>query len=128
MEIWQVAALGLVAGLFAVLLRSKRPEMALQLALAAGALIFLLVLSRVSSVIDVLQDLAVRAKVNGFYLITILRVIGVAYIAEFAGQVLRDAGEGAIASKVEMAGKVLVLVLAMPILVAILESVSNLLS
>ena len=128
MEIFQVAALGLVAGVLALLIRQSRPEIALLLSLVTGAMIFLLLLDRMVSVVAILQELAQRAKVNSFYLTTVLKVIGVAYLAEFSGQVLRDAGEGALAAKVEMAGKVIILVLAAPIMLAILEVINRLLA
>ncbi|HHX50103.1 MAG TPA: stage III sporulation protein AD, partial [Clostridia bacterium] len=73
------------------------------------------------------EELSHRAQVNQFYLATIMKIIGIAYIAEFGAQVCRDAGETAIASRVEFAAKVLVMVLAIPILVAILETIIRLL-
>jgi len=77
--------------------------------------------------VTALAELAARAKVERFYLDTVLRVIGVAYLAEFGSQICRDAGEGAIASKVELAGKVLIMVLAVPVVTAVVEVVLRLL-
>lgn len=126
MEILQIVGFGLIATILIVLLKNQRPEMALQLGLAAGIVIFLLVVTKIKVVIDVLNDLASHAGVNSFYLTTVLKIVGIAYIAEFGAQVCRDAGEGAIATKVEFAAKILVMVLALPIIVAITESVIRL--
>lgn len=128
MEIFQAAAFALLVGWLIVLLRPVRPDVSLQLSLAAGAILLGIVLVRLSGVIHVLADLAGRARLDAFYFGTLLRIIGVAYIAEFSGQVLRDAGETAVAGKVELAGKVIILALAVPILLAILDVIGDLLA
>ncbi|OIQ10995.1 stage III sporulation protein AD [Neomoorella thermoacetica] len=128
MEIFQIAGLALTATMITVLVRQSRGnEAALLISLVVGATIFLLLLDRIGTVIQVLADLSQRAGINQFYLNTILKIIGIAYVAEFGSQVCRDAGENAIASKVELAAKVLIMVLAIPIIVAILESIIRLL-
>jgi len=84
------------------------------------------VVDELRAVLNVVTDMANRAGAGEFYLGTVLRVIGIAYVAEFAAQIARDAGEGALASKVELAAKVLILVLAVPVLVAVLDLVLSL--
>ncbi|HEX3015310.1 MAG TPA: stage III sporulation protein AD [Desulfobacteria bacterium] len=126
MEILQIVGLGLIATILIALLKSQRPELALQLSVVTGIIIFLLVASKIKVVIDVLNDLAANAGVSSFYLTTVLKIVGIAYVAEFGAQICRDAGESAIGSKVEFAAKVLVMVMALPIIVAITESVIRL--
>jgi stage III sporulation protein AD len=70
-----------------------------------------------------LEVIAVNAKVNIVYVETILKIIGIAYIAEFAAQITKDAGQGAIASKIELAGKILILAMAIPILTVLIETI-----
>lgn len=126
MEILQIVGFGLVATVLAVVVKKQKPEIALQLSLVAGAIIFLLLVDKIRMVILVLEELAVRANVNIFYMTTVLKIIGIAYIAEFGSQVCRDAGESAIATKIEFGAKIIIMVLAIPIIVAILESVMRL--
>lgn len=128
MEILQIVGAGLIVAVLAVIIKQQRPEMALQLSLAFGALVFLLMLGKIHGVLEVLKELSQRASVNQFYLATVLKIIGVAYIAEFGAQVCRDAGEGAIAAKIEFGAKVIIIVLAVPIVVAIIESLLKLLA
>ena len=64
---------------------------------------------------------------NYMYLQTILKIIGIAYIAEFGSQVCRDAGEGAVANKIEFAAKVLIMVMAVPIIALVLDTIVRLL-
>lgn len=123
LEIVQVVGLAIVAVVLLLVVRQQRPEIAVLLGLAVGVVIFFMVAQRLVAVVDFLRDLATRAKVDNLYLNTILKIIGIAYIAELGAQVCRDAQEQSVASKVELAGKVLILVLAMPIVMAILETI-----
>lgn len=127
MEILQIVGAGLVVTVLILVIKPQRPELALQVSLVFGVIVFLFMLGKISGVIKVLEELSQRANVNRFYLSTILKIIAVAYIAEFGAQVCRDAGEGTVAAKVEFAAKIIIMVLAVPIIVAILDSLLKLL-
>lgn len=94
MDVLQIVAIGLIATVLIVVVRSQRPELAVLLSVAAGVIIFLLVLGKISSIMDVIKELASSAGINMVYMGTILKIIGIAYIAEFGAQICRDAGEG----------------------------------
>ncbi|KLU66268.1 MULTISPECIES: stage III sporulation protein AD [Desulfosporosinus] len=126
MEIWQIVGLALIVTIISVVLKQFRPEIALQLSILAGATIFILILSKIKVIIDLLQTLADQANISSYYLMIVLKIVGVAYLAEFGAQICRDAGEGALATKIEIAAKVGVIVLALPIIVAITESLVRL--
>ena len=126
MEIWQIVGLALIVTVISVLLKQIRPEIALQLTILAGASIFILVMSKIKIIVDLLQNLADQANISSYYLLIVLKIVGVAYLAEFGAQICRDAGEGALASKIELAAKVGVIVIAIPIIVAITESLVRL--
>lgn len=121
MEIISLIGIAIIATLLAVLIRRDRPELALLLALTAAALIFLFAVTRLAGVISVLEGLAQRTGINRQYFSLLLKIIAIAYIAEFGAQVCRDAGQEAVAGAVEVAGKVLVLVLSVPILIAVFD-------
>ena len=123
MEILQIAGLGVAAALLAMVVRGSRPEIASLIAMAAGALVFFLAISRLQAVVAVMEQLVAKAGLAQDYLKVLLKGVGVAYISEFASQTCRDAGEDSLAAKVEMGGKVLVLAMASPIIVALVELV-----
>jgi len=125
-EIWQIVGIALVVAIIGVVLKELRKEIALQLTILTGVIIFTLILDKIKIVIDLLQNLADQANISSYYLIIVLKIVGVAYLAEFGADICRDAGEKALATKIEIAAKVGVLVLAIPIIVAILESVMRL--
>jgi stage III sporulation protein AD len=91
-----------------------------------GCAIFLFLVDQIYAIIQMLQKIAVNAKVNTIYVETILKIIGIAYIAEFAAQITKDAGQGAIASKIELGGKILILAMAIPILTVMIETIIQL--
>lgn len=126
MDVLQIVAIGLIATVLIVVVKSQRPELAVLLSVAAGVILFLLVLGKISSIIDIVRDLTSRAGINMVYLGVILKIMGIAYIAEFGAQICRDAGEGAVATKIEFAAKILIMVLAVPIVVAVLQALLKL--
>jgi len=123
MEVAQVVGFGVIATVFIIFIRQNRPDIAQLLSIGVGVIIVVYVLGYLKMIVDVITDLALEAEINTIFLRTLLRVIGVAYLAEFGAQVCRDAGEGSIAGKIEFAGKLIILVLAIPVLLAVLESI-----
>ncbi len=127
MQIVSIAGLGVVAAILSITLRKDKPEMAMLLGVGAGAILLIAFLSMLSPVMDFLKDLAARADLQSEHLNLLFKVVGVAYIAEFASQVCKDAGEGAIASKIEMGGKLVILVLCLPIMGSLFELIVGML-
>ena len=127
MEIIQIVGLGLIVTILTLIIKEQKPMFAFLLAAFTGIMIFLFLIGKISSVIQVLEDLAQTSRINMFFIKTILKIIGVAYIAEFGAQIVRDAGQESIASKIELSGKVLIMVMAIPIITVIVETVVKLL-
>ena len=126
MEIIQIIGLGFVVTLLILIIKQQRPEIAVQLSLALATIIFLMVLSKINVVLNLFRDMAAKANISSMYHNTILKIIGIAYVTEFGAQVCRDAGEGAVAGKIEFAGKVLVMVMAIPIIALVLDTIVRL--
>ncbi|MGI5911723.1 MAG: stage III sporulation protein AD [Syntrophomonadaceae bacterium] len=126
MEIAQVVGLALVTTILLMILRQERPVLAVALSIVFGIIIFTLMMGKMASIINVMEELTRRAQVNYFFLATILKILGVAYLGEFAASICNDAGEQAVAKKVEFASKIIIAVLALPIMIAILESLLQL--
>ncbi|MGM1045990.1 stage III sporulation protein AD [Paenibacillus uliginis N3/975] len=127
MEIIQVVGLGLIATILILVVKEQKPIFAFLLAVSTSVMIFLFLIGKIGNVIRMLEELAQSSGVQVIYLKTVLKIIGIAYVAEMGAQVVRDAGQESIASKIEMAGKVLILVLAVPIISIIIETVLKLL-
>ena len=126
MEMGRIIALGLVGVIFAVMLKKENPQVSILVSVAVGVLIFFTICPPLSGLIALLRDAADKAGVSSGYFGIVLKVIGIAYLAQFGAQLCADAGEGAVAAKVELAGKILIMAASAPVLTALLELVMNL--
>lgn len=126
MEIAQIVGLALVTTIMLIILRQEKPVMALILSIVFSIVIFTFMMGKMASIINVMKELVRQAEINYFFLATILKILGVAYLGEFAAAICQDAGEQAVARKVEFACKIIIAVLALPIMIAILESLMQL--
>ncbi|MFB4184475.1 stage III sporulation protein AD [Bacillus velezensis] len=126
MEIVQIVGLGLIATFLSLIVKEQKPTFAFMIVVFSGCVIFLYLIDQIYDIIRMIEKIAINANVNMVYVETILKIIGIAYIAEFGAQLTKDAGQGAIASKIELAGKILILVMAVPILTVIIETILGL--
>ncbi len=127
MEIVQAIGIGIVATFAVLIIKSHRPEIAIQITIAAGLVIIVLLLGRITSIVKMLEEFAAKSDLDFKYFSLLLKIVGIAYICEFGAEVCRDAGETAIASKIELAGKVVILAMAVPIVSALVEIMAGIL-
>lgn len=128
MDIMKIVGIGLIATILAVTLREQKPEIAIQVSIVTGLIIFVFVITKLNSVVEVLKYFASKTNIDLLYFTTILKVIAIAYITEFGAQVCKDAGESSIASKIEFGGKVLIMIMAIPILAALMDIITKLIA
>lgn len=121
MQIIQIIGIGFVATILIIILKKQRPEIAVQASIVTGVVIFMLLASKLAAIVDVLGAYAQKADIKPAYFATVLKITGIAYISEFGAEICNDAGEGAIASKIELAGKVIIAVMAAPIITSMLD-------
>lgn len=121
MDIVRLIGVGLVAAVFAVTVKKSSPEIALQISIAAGVVLTLMVVDCLAESVDYIKEFISRYETAYTGISVVLKIIGIAYICEFAVQILKDAGESAVASKVEMGGKLMILMLTLPMLAEFAE-------
>jgi stage III sporulation protein AD len=121
MSFFSILGLALVVTILLIIIRKERPEMAVLLAIAAAGLILLALLKSISQVVTVFESLALKSQINLSYLKLIIKIVGLAYLAGFGAQICKDAGEGSMAAKIELAGKIFILSLGIPIMVGLLD-------
>ena len=126
MEITRVIALGLTGTVLSVLLKKENPQIAMLTAAATGILIFRMLCAPLGNLLLLLKETAEQAGVGEGYFAIVLKVIGIAYLTQFGSQLCADAGENAVAAKIELAGKVLMMTAAAPALTGLLEMVMGL--
>lgn len=123
MEILKIVVIGIISSILALTLKKQNPEISIIISIAAGILIFMMVIPKLQTVINMLISISNNMKLDKMYISIVMKIIGIAYIAEFGVQICKDAGESSIASKIELVGKVLIMVVSAPILIALMELV-----
>ena len=129
MEIMKLVGFGLVATLLIGLVSyydgySKMYGNLIRIVAVTIFMIF--IVSQLDGVFTVIKDLAVKMKMDNTYLNIVLKVVGIAYLAEFGAQLCEDAGEKAIGSKIQLTGKVMIFVIASPVILALVELITDL--
>lgn len=128
MDIFKIAAIALCGVIIASIVREYKPAFALYTVIATVLLIFGYVLYQLTSVFQFLGYVYDRISYGQAFFPILLKVLAVAYIADFVAQVCRDAGEKAIGDKVELSGKILIFYLAIPVMMSVLDTLSKLYS
>jgi stage III sporulation protein AD len=121
MDIIQIAGLCILTVIIVVILKEQKPELAIQVSILTGIVVFLIIVGKISSVIDLFLEYSNRFGIDSLYISVLLKITGIAYIVEFAADICRDAGESSIASRIELAGKVIIVVMAVPLITSFLE-------
>jgi len=121
--ILRIAAIGIVTAFLALMLRRDNPVFAALITLAGSVLIFFMLVPRFAAVIELFTAITDNIGTGGVYVVTVLRVIGIAYAAEFGASICADAGENGLASKVELAGKILILATSAPVILTLLQQI-----
>jgi stage III sporulation protein AD len=123
MEIVKVVAFAFITLFVVLVFKNKRDDLIVHISIVAGVVIFLFMIDKITSVLQLLQELALKANIDFIYLNIVFKILGIAYLASFCAEICKDAGQGNLGSKVEFAGKILILVMAIPILMAVLQSI-----
>lgn len=128
MSMVQVGILGIAGALLAVQFKSGKAEYGIYISIALSLLIFFGILGQLRAVIKMVKGIGTMISMDTVYIGTLLKMLGITYIAEFSSSICKDAGYQTIAGQIEIFGKLAVLVLGMPILTALLETVKGFLS
>ena len=121
MEIIKIIGIALIALIIIILLKQYRPEFAIYISLLAGALILILVMDKLNGIVQLLQSLASKASINSTFIVLLIKITGIAFLSEFAVSICKDSGEGAIASKIEIGSKIVIVSMSIPIISSLLE-------
>ena len=121
----QMIGVALISTMLCLVIKKDRPEIAMFIGILTGVVILVSVIFKLSFVIDSINSLAAKANIPDVYITLIIKLIGIAYLMEFAIQLCKDCGEGSIASKLEFGGKIIVMTMSFPILLSIVEMVLN---
>lgn len=127
MDIIKIIGVGLISLIIIIIVRQYKPEFTLYVSLLAGALILIFIMDKIDGIIDLLTSLANKTAINNQFLLLLIKITGIAFLTEFAVSLCKDSGENAIANKVDMGGKVIIVSMSIPIISSLLETVIEIL-
>ena len=127
MEVIKIIGIALIALIIIILLKQYKPEFAIYISLLTGVLIFLLIIDELEGIISLIQSLANKTSINGTFISLLLKITGIAFLSEFAVSICKDSGEGAIASKIEIGTKIIIISMSIPIISSLLDIILKIL-
>lgn len=128
MNIVIIASVALIAAVLSIVLKQYKPEYSLFISIGAGILIFLSVLAVIEPVLSFIEELTEQAGLEGVYGEVLIKSLAICYITQLACDCCKDAGESAIAGKLQIAGKIAVLLIALPMFKSLTEIVAGLIN
>jgi len=127
MDIIKICAVGIITAFAALILKDTKSEAAILVGVCGGCIVLLMILDYVADIFAVIRDISGRAGIPSKIWTLILKIVGVGYIAEFSAGIVEEAGGKPLSDKIILAGKVLITVLSLPIIVSLFELISGML-
>ena len=121
MEVIKIIGVGLTALIIIIILKQYKPEFAIYVSLIAGAIILFMVMDKLYAVINLLTNITSKTGTGNNFLKILLKITGISILTEFAVSICKDSGENAIASKIDLGGKIIIISISIPIITALLE-------
>ena len=126
-ELTKIIGIGLLTLVIIIILKQYKPEFAIYASIIAGILILVISFEKMTGIIELLQTISNKTYINKSFLTILIKITGIAFLTEFAVSICSDAGEKAIASKIEIGSKIIIITMSMPIITSLLELVVEIL-
>ena len=127
MDIVRIVGVGHITCVAVLLVRQVKPDVAALIGLAGGIIIVFMIVDSVSSIFDGIRSVIEKTGVSSSLFSLVLKIVGVGYLTEFAGNICSDCGQSGLADKILLGGKVIILAMSMPIITNIIEIIVGLL-
>lgn len=127
MDIIKIIGIAFIAVIVIVILKQYRPEFAIYASIIAGVLILSLASGTLSGIINMIKSISSKTNINSEFLVILIKITGIAILTEFAVSICKDSGESAIASKVDIGGKIIIISMSIPIINALIDTVVKIL-
>ena len=121
MEIIKIIGVGIIALIINIILKQYKPEFTIYVSIIAGILILFLVMDKLYGVINLLINISNKTGTGTEFIGVLLKITGIAILTEFGVSICKDSGETAIASKIDLGGKIIIISISIPIITALLE-------
>ena len=127
MDIIKIIGIAFIAVIIIVILKQYRPEFAIYASIIAGVLILTLASGTLSGIINMISSISSKTNINSEFLVILIKITGIAILTEFAVSICKDSGESAIASKVDIGGKIIIISMSIPIINGLIDTLVKIL-
>ena len=127
MDIVKIVGIALVSLIIIILLKQYKPEFAIYISLLTGVLILILVMDKLTGIINLIDSIVSKSNINTEFITLLIKITGIAFLSEFAVSICKDSGEAAIASKIEIGSKIIIIAMSIPIISSLLEIILKIL-
>ena len=127
MENIKIIGIALIALIIIIMLKQYRPEYAIFISILTGVLILFLVMDRLTGIVNLIESIQDKFSINTQFIALLIKITGIAFLSEFAVSVCKDSGEAAIASKIEIGSKIIIISMSIPIISSLLEIILKIL-
>ncbi len=125
MDITKVVAVGIAATLLASAVKPAKKEFAITISVVCSVFIFGYIFSYLKSIVNTINNVIENFNLDTSMFFIIMKIIFVSYICEFGANICRDAGESAIASKIELFGKIIIVYISLPVIEAVINLLTS---
>jgi len=123
-----IALIGITATLMAIMFKKGKEEYSLYISISACIIIILLGIGKLEVIIEAINKLQGYIQINKAYIGILIKIIGITYVTEFSASLCKDSGYHSIGEQIELVGKLTILAISMPIMLALLETLNNFLT
>lgn len=127
MIILKIVGFGILATLMVVILKENSKEVAIILIIASSIILLLSTVNYLKPIVSMIENIVSNSSIESSYILVILKITGIAYLIEFGKDICIDAGQNSIANKMEIAGKIIIVSLSVPVITSVFEVVEKLL-
>ncbi|MDF2941779.1 MAG: putative rane protein [Herbinix sp.] len=124
----KIAVIGIVAIMLAIMFKKGKEEYSLYISITASALILLWGIGKLEVILDAIEQLQGYIQMNKAYVGILIKIIGITYITEISASLCKDSGYQAIGDQIELVGKLTILAISMPIMLALLDTINGFLA
>ena len=127
MDIIKIIGVGLIGLIIIIIMKQYKPDFVIYVSLIVGTIILFMIMDKLIGIIEILTNLSNKASINSEFLVIFLKITGIAFLTEFAVSICNDSGETAIANKIDLGGKIIIIAISIPIISALLELIIKIL-
>lgn len=126
MEIIKIILVGVITCIATVILKNIKPELSLLVSLSGGIVILIMIINSLSAVISGFSTVVSKTNISTKLFSSVLKIVGIGYLTEFGANICNDSGNSSLADKILLAGKVIIMCFALPIVNSMLNVVIGL--